>query len=303
VLAGFAFYSILSGLADVGFDTIADTLGSANWGLIVIALVLTQTTNLTDAVSAVAAAPKRLPVLVTTVEQFAISYIDLVTPGNTGQVATNTRFFGKFGMTAVVAVTVGALTGIISILAQVILVLLAILVGNNSVDVSSLQTDGGVLRILGIAIALLIAAAVVVLIVPVWRHWFLAKVRKPLGQVKGAVVQLRQPKRAALTMGGAVGTEVLYGSGLAICVFAVGGSISLGEAIAINVMVSLFAGLMPVPGGVGVYEAGVTAGLVAAGVENELAVSAVLIYRLCSFYLPPIWGWFSLHWLRGHDYL
>jgi uncharacterized membrane protein YbhN (UPF0104 family) len=60
---------------------------------------------------------------------------------------------------------------------------------------------------------------------------------------------------------------------------------------------------MPVPGVVGVYEAGVAAGLTAAGVDNDVAVSAVLVYRMCSFYLSPIWGWVSLHWLRSHDYL
>ena len=117
-MAGFAFFSIISGLAEVGSDTITETLSDARWGLVIIALVLTQTTNLTDAISAAAVAPKKIPVGVTTVEQFSISFIDLATPGNTGQMATNARFFGKFGMKPVTAMTVGAITGIISILAQ-----------------------------------------------------------------------------------------------------------------------------------------------------------------------------------------
>ena len=53
-----------------------------------------------------------------------------------------------------------------------------------------------------------------------------------------------------------MGTEILYASGLAMCVLAIGGSVSLGEVIFINVTVSLFAGLMPIPGGIGVTEAG-----------------------------------------------
>jgi len=138
VLAGFAFYSIISGLADVGFDTIAETLSDARWGLVIIALVMTQATNLTDAISAAAVAPKRIPIGVTTVEQLSISFIDLATPGNTGQMATNARFFGKFGMGTVTAMTVGAITGVISILGQAILVVLAIVVGKGSIDLSSL---------------------------------------------------------------------------------------------------------------------------------------------------------------------
>jgi uncharacterized protein (TIRG00374 family) len=96
---------------------------------------------------------------------------------------------------------------------------------------------------------------------------------------------------------------LLYGAGFAMCVLAVGGSVSLGEAIFINVTVSLFAGLMPVPGGIGVSEAGMTAGLTAIGVDSDVAVSAVLVYRLISYYLPPLWGYVSLRWLTKHDYL
>ncbi len=82
----------------------------------------------------------------------------------------------------------------------------------------------------------------------------------------------------------------------------VGGSITLGQAIFINVTVSLFAGLMPIPGGVGVSEAGMTAGLTAIGVDPGTAVSAMLIYRLVSYYyLPPLWGYVSLRWLTKHD--
>ncbi|MGI9603111.1 MAG: lysylphosphatidylglycerol synthase domain-containing protein, partial [Acidimicrobiales bacterium] len=76
-----------------------------------------------------------------------------------------------------------------------------------------------------------------------------------------------------------------------------------GEAIFINVTVSLFAGLMPVPGGVGVSEAGLSAGLTAVGVPGDVAVSAVILYRLISYYLPPIWGYLCLRWLTRHDYL
>jgi uncharacterized membrane protein YbhN (UPF0104 family) len=52
-----------------------------------------------------------------------------------------------------------------------------------------------------------------------------------------------------------------------------------------------------------VSEAGMTAGLTAIGVDPGTAVSAVLIYRLVSYYLPPLWGYASLRWLTKHDYL
>lgn len=46
-----------------------------------------------------------------------------------------------------------------------------------------------------------------------------------------------------------------------------------------------------------------TAGLTAIGVDCGVAVSAVLVYRLASYYLPPLWGYVCLRWLTRHDHL
>ncbi|MBG7606289.1 MAG: hypothetical protein IZT58_16955, partial [Actinobacteria bacterium] len=47
VFIGFAVYTIIGGLAEVGWDTIFETLGDARWGLVLIALILAQSTNFT----------------------------------------------------------------------------------------------------------------------------------------------------------------------------------------------------------------------------------------------------------------
>jgi uncharacterized membrane protein YbhN (UPF0104 family) len=68
----------------------------------------------------------------------------------------------------------------------------------------------------------------------------------------------------------------------------------VGVWLRMNTLVSLFAGLMPIPGGIGVTEAGITLGLTTVGVSPETAFAAALAYRFASFYLPPIWGWFAI---------
>ena len=45
------------------------------------------------------------------------------------------------------------------------------------------------------------------------------------------------------------------------------------------------------------------AGFVAVGVPEAVAFSAALCYRMCTFYLPPIWGWFAFNSLRKDGYL
>jgi uncharacterized membrane protein YbhN (UPF0104 family) len=62
-------------------------------------------------------------------------------------------------------------------------------------------------------------------------------------------------------------------------------------------------GAIPVPGGAGLVEAGLIAGLTSAGVPQDQAVAAVFIQRIFTAYLPPIWGWVTLAWMRRREYL
>ena len=50
-------------------------------------------------------------------------------------------------------------------------------------------------------------------------------------------------------------------------------------------------------------EATLIAGLVAAGLDNSVAVPAVFLFRLATFWLPILPGWLSFHWLQRHDYI
>jgi glycosyltransferase 2 family protein len=64
---------------------------------------------------------------------------------------------------------------------------------------------------------------------------------------------------------------------------------------------SFLGGISPVPGGMGVMEAAYISGLTLAGVPEDVAIGATVLHRLVTAYLPPIWGWGSLVWLRRHD--
>jgi uncharacterized protein (TIRG00374 family) len=61
--------------------------------------------------------------------------------------------------------------------------------------------------------------------------------------------------------------------------------------------------LLPIPGGIGVAEGGLTFGLVQVGVPEEVALVIALLYRAASFYLPPVWGFFAFRWLERNDHI
>jgi glycosyltransferase 2 family protein len=71
----------------------------------------------------------------------------------------------------------------------------------------------------------------------------------------------------------------------------------------VRTLAAVIGGAAPVPGGAGVIEAGLIAGLTSAGVPQSQAVAAVFIERLWTAYLPPIWGWLTLLWMRRREYI
>jgi uncharacterized protein (TIRG00374 family) len=298
----FLGYTIIGALLDADWDTILTTLSDARWSLVLLALVLATLTNVTDSIGISAVAPKPVPIGITTLEQFSIDFIQLAVPGQAAQVATNSRYFQKYGMSTVTSVTTGTITALMSFAMQILLLLVAILVGAGSIDLSDLQGGGGVIELILVVIAVLVGVLIVVLIVPKWRAWVWSKLQQPLSQVRAGFAMLKDPTTTLKLVGTSIGEQILYGAAFAVCVLAMGGSVSLGEAIFINISVSLVTGLMP-GGGAGVAEAGMAAGLTAVGVDQDVAVSAVLVYRMVSNYLPLTWGYASFRWLTKHDYL
>jgi uncharacterized membrane protein YbhN (UPF0104 family) len=53
---------------------------------------------------------------------------------------------------------------------------------------------------------------------------------------------------------------------------------------------------------VGVAEFGLTVGLASAGMSSE-SIAAVPLYRIATFYLPPLWGFPAMLWLQRNRYL
>ncbi len=70
-----------------------------------------------------------------------------------------------------------------------------------------------------------------------------------------------------------------------------------------TVATGLLGGLVPIPGGVGVSEAVLTAFLVLFGVDETTAFAAAVVYRVATFYIPAAAGFFSMRWLEDKGYI
>jgi uncharacterized protein (TIRG00374 family) len=107
----------------------------------------------------------------------------------------------------------------------------------------------------------------------------------------------------AMICAGNLGAQLLQAIILGLCLRAFGHHATMAELVLVNTIANLFAGFMPVPGGMGVAEAAYTAGLVALGVPNATAMSTAIAFRVVTYYLPPVWGAAAMRWLRQHAYL
>jgi uncharacterized protein (TIRG00374 family) len=117
------------------------------------------------------------------------------------------------------------------------------------------------------------------------------------GPSKDALLVSRLPPGKALA------DALLVAMTLSVSLRAFGDHLWLPVLIVIITLAGVIGGISPSPGGMGVVEAGMILGLTAAGVAEADATAAVFIQRLFTSYLPPIWGWAVLVWMRKKEYL
>ena len=85
---------------------------------------------------------------------------------------------------------------------------------------------------------------------------------------------------------------------LAVSILALGGAVPWRSLLLIYGLATLIGSLGITPGGLGLVEGTLCLGLVSTGLPAAVALAAVLLYRLVSFWLVMATGWLVLLWLR-----
>ena len=313
-------YWLLSLISGVDFSQVVDTLKTANLWWLVAAVLLSPVIQAALAFSTFGSTMTRLrygPVLLL---QYAIQFIAVALPATAARLALEVRFFRKFGIAPGSAITMGVIDSLSGFVVQVGMLVFILLSGLPGLtmhpNADSTASDSGgspnssTPSVLVLIIVLAVVALAISVLIPKRRARLKALLVRGRAAVTGelrnassSLIVLRKPSKVASMLGGNLGAQILQAIVLGLCLMAFGESANLSQLILINTAVSLFAGLMPVPGGVGVAEAGYTFGLQAVGVPSSIAISTALAFRLVTFYLPPIWGSVSTRWLRKHEYI
>jgi uncharacterized membrane protein YbhN (UPF0104 family) len=228
--------------------------------------------------------------------------MNIALPSSFARMAVSVRFFQRQGL----SVTVSVASGVVDMLATAVVqavVLLALLAFSEATLSLDLDLPTGDTRIVLWILIGLVAVVVGVACVGPVRRFIVGRVRGWWPDVRAALAGLRASNKLALLLGGNLAAELLLAIALGLTARALGYHVTLAELLVIVVSVALFSGLIPVPGGIGVAELGLTVGLAAAGLTPEAALATALAFRIATFYLPPLWGFFALAWLQRNRYL
>ena len=262
------------------------------WGLVALALSAVTYVGATLELSGFVA--ERLSFPRTLLAQLAGSFVTLVTPAAVGGVALNIRYLQRRKIPAPEAAASVGVSQVMAFVLHILLLVVSIAVA-GAADKHPFRPPTWSYFVL----AGLVVLAGVVIAVPAGRRLLRARVQPMLGQILPRLLEVaQQPRKLAEGIGGALLLTVAYILCLAACVQAFHGSAAIAGIAVVYLTGSALGSIIPTPGGVGAVEAALTAGLVAAGLHGTEAASAVLLFRLLTFWLPVPFGWAALSYLE-----
>ncbi len=293
---------LISGLMDIGIDTVVEAISEASLPLLIVAFGVSSMGRVSNAVALSGMTPTPVPLGRLTALQFAMTFVGLAMPSTAGRVAVNVRFFERNGVEPTTAVAMGALDSFTGFLCQMFLMASILLLGLGSLNFN-LTEDFSVEQAKTLLIwllVILVIAIVVIFAVTAIRNWLFDKVHK----VREFVVPLLQSRRRLMVaFGGNLVAELIGALTQYVVLLAFGQHVDYLDLVLVSICVSLFAGLMPVPGGIGVTEAALTAGFMSLGVPEDIAFAAAITCRMITFYIPPLFGVFVFRWMQKQKYL
>jgi uncharacterized membrane protein YbhN (UPF0104 family) len=298
-----ATYAVITAAQNVDWAGVRDSLSEASWGAVAAGFLVAQLPRVSQSFSTLGSVPAPLPFGPVYALQLATSYMNLALPSSLARLAVNIRFFQRQGLSATIAVTSGVIDSFTSTVLQAVLLVLLLIFSESTVALDLPAPSGDTRRLAAIILLLLIASVLTLVVVSRVRRAIVDRVRQWWPEVREAIAGLRASNKLALLIGGNLATEILFAVALGLFAHALGYSLSLAELLVINMSVTLLASFIPVPGGIGVTEFGLSVGLTAAGLTPEAALGTVILYRISTFYLPPAWGFVALVWLQRHRYL
>jgi len=211
------------------------------------------------------------------------------------------RFLQKSGVepsAGVAAVGVNSLAG--AVIHLILMVVFFTWAGKGLGKAFHLPSSSKLLLI----VAIVAAIAGIVLATRPGRRFAVAKLIPGLRSGAASLARVaRAPGKMIMLFGGSALITLAYIGALAASVQAFGGGPGIVVIGAVYLGAAALAAAAPSPGGLGAIEAALIAGLTGVGMPAGPAVSAVLLHRLATYWLPVAPGWLSWRVLQRREYV
>jgi uncharacterized membrane protein YbhN (UPF0104 family) len=214
-------------------------------------------------------------------------FVNRLVPAGLGALGINYLYLKRQHHTTAQALTVAGMNNLIGIVGHGLLLAAAILFAGKTLDRPIRQSSNSdlILELAGaLAVAMVIAALV-------FGRRRLAAV---LRDVRKQVLSYRL---RPWSLAGALSTSMLLTACnvlcLYVCLHALGLSLPLPVVLVVFTLGVSAGEVVPTPGGLGGFEAGLAAGFVAYGIDPSQALATAILYRLVSYWLPIVAGLIS----------
>lgn len=292
IVAGTAAgYFLLSQLSDVNLRVLYQ---EANWWWAGAGLLAAGLTYVAAAMMVIGFVPERLPLFRTVLVQLAGSFIKLMAPAAVTGVAVNTRYLQRQGVRPGPAVASVGASQLVGMMVHIMLLVLFGFVTGSGNPESITPSRTVVIVLLAAAV---IAGAVVA--VPPARRLVTRRLKVMFSGVVPRLLDVVQTPRKLVT---GLGGTLLLTAGFVACLDAstraFGGSVTWTAVVIVFLTGNALGSAVPTPGGLGAVEGALTVGLTVAGLPAGTATSAVLLFRMLTFWLPVLPGWAAFTYLQ-----
>jgi len=288
---GIAAYLLLTQLAQVDLGQI---LASAQWGWALAVVGFTALTITGASLVITGAVSARLSFARTYMTQLAVAFSGLVAPSAIGNIALNMRYLQRAGVDPAVAGGSVGLAQLAQFSSYFVLLLLSGVLAGTGQRASFTPPLAAVIGLIGV-----VALALMALAVPAGRRLVIGRFLPVVRRVVPRLVAIFQDPRKMVTLfAGALLLDASFVAALTCAIRAFGATPPVAAVAVVYFAGAIIGSAVPTPGGLGGVEAALSAGLVAVGLDASVAVSSVLLFRLCTYWLPIPFGWASLNHLQ-----
>ena len=268
---------------------IADLVQTAQWNWAGIALAGSVFTYFASTSLLLAFITTKINWFKTLQAQLAASFATLVTPPTLGSVAVNIRFLNKSGVPGPAAATAVGVSQVVIFFIHIILLVIFGVIAGTQTDFSFRPP-----RFTLVIVVIVFAIVIIMFSIAAFRNWLINKARPLIDQIGPTLaIIVQQPQRLLSSIASSLVLNFSYIISFYAALIAFGSDISIATAAFVYLAGATIGQAAPTPGGIGAVEAALVAGLTAAGVPSGTALSGVLLYRVVTFWLPVLPGWYA----------